>query len=93
MSPLQVKMNPRKNGAGANSVRKYLVKLLETLLDEEEGFSGKRPFGDSGWMMELQAAFITSGLMDGKLDEDGYVEWGDPKRFQQLLKTCIRGLA
>jgi hypothetical protein len=36
--------------AGDNiTIRDYLRILLETLWEEGEGFSGKRPFGNSGW--------------------------------------------
>ena len=31
------------------TVKDYLKTLLHTLWDEEDGFSGKRPFGNSGW--------------------------------------------
>jgi hypothetical protein len=42
-----------ENDAGADTVRDYLKALLLKLWEEEEGFSGKRPFGNSGWKHEL----------------------------------------
>lgn len=62
------------NDAEAATVRDYLKALLTTLLTEQEGFSGKRPFGNSGWMGDLEIALIRAGLVEGKLDEDGYIE-------------------
>ena len=48
--------------------------MLITLWNEEEGFSGKRPFGNSGWKWEIYTALVSAKVVDGKLDEDGYIE-------------------
>lgn len=55
------------NDAGAATVREYLQALLLVLWMEEEGFSGKRPFGNSGWQGELENA-----LKDGE-DKDSLI--------------------
>lgn len=52
-----------ENDAGAATVRDYLVKLLETVLEEGESFSGKRPFGNSGWEWEMPQALMDGGLV------------------------------
>jgi hypothetical protein len=36
------------------SVGEYMTKLLAVLLKEGEAFSGKRPFGNSGWQFDLE---------------------------------------
>lgn len=41
--------------SGASTVGGYLIALLRQLWQEEEGFSGKRPFGNSGWTWDLYA--------------------------------------
>lgn len=56
------------------TVRGYLRELLLTLWEEGEGFSGKRPFGNSGWESDLYAPLIEAGFISGELDEDGYIE-------------------
>lgn len=56
------------------TIRDYFRVLLSTLWDEKEGFSGKRPFGNSGWEYDLYKPLIEAGAIPGKLDEDGYVE-------------------
>lgn len=61
------------------SVREYLRGLLLTLWDEGEGFSGKRPFGNSGWEYDLYKPLIREGFIKGKLDEYGYIENVSPK--------------
>lgn len=45
------------------SFRGYLKALLRTVLTEEESFSGKRPFGNSGWLYELGAGLAKHGLV------------------------------
>lgn len=57
------------NDAEANTVRDYLKELLAKLWSEEEGFSGKRPFGNSGWSYELHRPLIEAGLVAEDDDE------------------------
>jgi hypothetical protein len=56
------------------SIKSYLLTLLNTLLCEKEGFCGKRPFGNSGWEYELYACMISHDLVNGQIDEDGYID-------------------
>lgn len=55
---------------GATTVRGYLVALLATLWDAGEGFSGKRPFGDSSWEYDLYIPLAKAGLIRMELDDD-----------------------
>ena len=43
------------------SFRDFFKQLLSTLIDEEEGFSGKRPFGNSGWFHPLEECLKENG--------------------------------
>jgi hypothetical protein len=52
----------QKNDADALNVQQYMRELLASLLDEEEGFSGKRPFGNSGWQYEYLDAIKEADL-------------------------------
>lgn len=54
--------------------REYFRVLLSTLWNEGEGFSGKRPFGNSGWEHDLYVPLIKHGFISGSLDEDGFVD-------------------
>jgi hypothetical protein len=47
------------------TVREYLVKLLSTLWTETEGFSGKRPLGDSDWQHPVYLALVNGGFLEG----------------------------
>lgn len=46
------------------TVRDYIKALAMAVIVEEESFSGKRPFGDSGWLNPVLA------LIPGKNDDD-----------------------
>jgi hypothetical protein len=80
---LALPMNPDENSGQAKSVWEYLIKLLTTLIDEGECFSGKRPFGDSGWEYELKAALVAGGAMK-ETDSD--------VKLNKLLHKAIEAL-
>lgn len=83
--------------AGDNiTVRDYLRRLLEELWCEKECFSGKRPFGNSGWDYDLYTILIVNGFIKGELDEDGYIKRidsdADANDFVlQLIRACFEG--
>ena len=60
-----------ENGIG--TVRSYLHDLLKTLWRERGGFSGKRPFGNSGWPCDLYHALAMAGIVEAVI-EDGYID-------------------
>lgn len=59
------------------TVRDYLRVTFQTFLQEGEGFSGKRPLGNSDWDYQLAAALIKGGAIRGQLDE-----YEDPEEFE-----------
>lgn len=76
--------------AGENlTVRDYLHALLETLWDEEEGFSGKRPFGNSGWKYEIYSPLVAGGFISGSLDEDGNATDVDDEHAGEYVRKLI----
>jgi hypothetical protein len=87
MNILDVKM--RENDAGARTIREYLRALLVAVWEDGEGFSGKRPFGNSGWEYDLYAALIEAGAVKGNLDEWGGVESCDCKRANEVIADAI----
>lgn len=46
------------------TIRDYLKALVATVWIEGEGFSGKRPFGNSGWQSTLYDTLIYYGFDD-----------------------------
>jgi len=83
---------PQPNDAGAATVRDYLVKLLVELWHQDEMFSGKRPFGNSGCQYYLYLPLIVAGFVPGVLDEDGYIDNVDDKRADAMIISAIRSL-
>lgn len=94
-TPQQVLDTPMQdNDAEASTVREYLVKLLLTLWVEGEGFSGKKPFGNSNWECELYRALVKAGLVDGGFDEDDDLDYrfanDQEDEANKLISDAIR---
>lgn len=66
-----------ENDAEAKTIGEYLGKLLATLWEEEESFSGKRPFGNSGWQSCVEFALVRAGVVRGTIIEEDGDEWLD----------------
>lgn len=81
------------NQSGAETIRGYLVALVARVWDEGEGFSGKRPFGNSGWEWDLHPTLIRAGVITGTFDEDGYVEDSDDAAAHRVIADAIKTMA
>jgi hypothetical protein len=96
MDPKQILDLPMgENDADALTVRGYLKELLRTLWDEGECFSGKRPFGNSGWEHELHTALAMAGAVQGtKYEEDRFYDLSkeEVKRANTLIFKAIEAL-
>lgn len=82
-----------ENDAGAATVREYLVALAREVWREGEGFSGKRPFGNSGWHYELYGPMAKAGLVRGDVDDDGCVDYVDKVTANGLIFDALDELA
>lgn len=80
------------NDSGADTVRGYLMALLAAVWVEGEGFSGKRPFGNSGWDYDLYRPLVKAGFITGQLDEDGCLEDCDSEAGERVITAAIRSL-
>lgn len=74
------------------TVRHYLVELLLTLWVEGEQFSGKRPFGNSGWEYDIYKALVSAGVVCGELDEYGDIVSLDREAACESVASAIRSL-
>lgn len=81
-----------ENDADATTVRDYLKALLYELWREEEGFSGKRPFGNSGWQNDLYKPLVKFGVVSGKFDSDGYLDGCDCEAADRIILDCIEAM-
>ena len=74
------------------TLRQWLVDLLARVWDEQEMFSGKRAWGNSGWDWDPLPALIRAGFVEGSFDEDGYPQPDDGPAYQALIARCIERL-
>lgn len=82
----------KDNDSGENTIRGYLKALLLALWDEGEGFSGKRPFGNSCWEIDLYEPLLTANLITGKFDAAGYIDECDDKQAHKIIRKVIQSL-
>jgi hypothetical protein len=81
-----------QNDSGADTIRGYLVALVDQVWREGEGFSGKRPFGNSGWEVELYEALIEAGAVPNVRDKWGEVTSDVEVAAQPLVQRAIDAL-
>lgn len=55
-----------ENDADAATFKEYFIALAREVCMQEENFSGKRPFGNSGWKNELYESMIYNNLVDAE---------------------------
>jgi len=72
------------------TIRGYLELLLLTLWEEGEGFSGKRPFGNSDWGYDLYTPLVKAKCIPGELDEDGIIMDVNRKAGYETIKKLIK---
>lgn len=70
MNILDIKM--QENDARASTIGEYFRKLAIKVWLLNEEFSGKRPFGNSGWQWEVYCALAAAGVIEGSYSE----KWG-----------------
>lgn len=75
------------NDAGASTIGQYLARLSQEVIRVGEGFSGKRPFGNSGWENDIAHSLILHKIIDGQLDEYGLVEDYSETEFRAAMDT------
>lgn len=74
-----------KNDAKAATIGQYLAKLTREVWEQEEGFSGKRPFGNSGWKHEIAKTLIVNNYIEGEVDSDGYIEDYVDSQYEAIM--------
>ena len=86
----------RENDAEADTIGDYITSLALGAWIGEESFSGKRPFGNSGWKHEIYGALAEHGFIPGEvdIDEDGHVDiiGCDTRKGEDLITDVILGV-
>jgi len=84
---------PMEGQFEGETIRDYLRELFLTLWDEGEGFSGKRPFGNSGWEYDLYIPLVRHGFIKGTIDKEyDDVSVGDKKEAHNFVRKIIEGV-
>jgi hypothetical protein len=84
-----------ENDADAATIRDYLKELLVMVWEKDESFSGKRPFGNSGWKYDIYRTLATHKLIEAEIDEDGDVidiQRSEYTKADQLILEAIASL-
>jgi hypothetical protein len=86
-----------ENDAKAQTIRDYLKKLLIELWVREEGFSGKRPFGNSGWKHDIYRTLVLNNVVSGSITEyDDCIDIDIPresmKEADKLIEEAISNM-
>jgi hypothetical protein len=84
-----------ENDSGASTVRGYLVALLTRLWQEDECFSGKRPFGNGSWQSDIYDAMAKAGIVAGDHDPDEdrtYIRYEATPMADELILAAIKSM-
>jgi hypothetical protein len=74
------------------TIKGYLMELLATLWREGDSFSGKRPFGESGWQYPVYISLVKVGVLEGGFDKyDTLIDF-DRKKADQMISELINSL-
>lgn len=74
-------------------LRDYLFALNVKLWQEQEGFNAKRPWGNGGWAFDVYLTLIKHKLINGTLDENGYIdEIDEPEAEAFVIEKLIKPL-
>lgn len=85
----------QENDSGAKTIREYLKALLVMVWEKDESFSGKRPFGNSGWKYDIYRTLATHKLIEAEIDEDGDIvdiKRSEYSKADQLISEAIASL-
>ena len=86
MNILDIEM--QSNDARASTIGEYFRKLAIKVWLLNEGFSGKRPFGNSGWEMEIYIALAAAGVIEGTYSEE-FENWEISRQQMNVADELI----
>lgn len=78
------------NDGDAATVGEFLGLLLSTLWLQNEGFSGKRPLGNSDWQDQVYTSMIDGAFIEGIVNKWGEVEPVNYVAADELVLQAIR---
>ena len=79
------------NDVDADTIGNYLKLLLLELWVKGEGFSGKRPFGNSDWQWKIYESLAKAGKIQ-VLYYDEEIKYIDTNKGKEIIMQCIEDL-
>ncbi len=75
------------------SFKEYFKALVSQVWKDGEGFSGKRPWGNSGWQHDVYEILASEGVVPGRMDEEGkYIECTDVRAADRYILEMIQAM-
>lgn len=75
------------------TIKDYLMSLLSQLWHAKSSFSGKRPFGNSGWEFDVYRALIMGRHIRGTITRDGDFQNWNQHEADELIENAIAYMA
>jgi hypothetical protein len=75
--------------AEGTTLMDMLKELCLKVWFEGEGFSGKRPFGNSGWRIPVYQALVKHGAIEGFIDEEGDLQECDTEYGDEIIQQIV----
>ena len=73
----------------SETIRQYLYQLLRSVWRENEEFSGKRPFGNSGWQYDVYKALVDGGYVSAEFSDSGEILHIDEREADEFVLDLI----
>lgn len=87
LSPTEILALPVDGESGATTIRGFLTRVLAETWENQ-----KRVFGESSWRYEAYEALVKAGLVEGVIDEDGYLDSMDEAAAEKAMTELIKSL-
>lgn len=81
-----------ENDADAETIGQYIMVLGAQLFKEQDCFSGKRPFGNSGWTYEVYEVLVKARVIDGEYYDDGDLKSLDEDQAEAVMREVFEYL-
>lgn len=80
---------PHPESGDDSTIGENLRDIMRRVWEKEEGFSGKRPWGYSGWQLSFYEVLVKFDVIEGSFDEYGYLDSCDDADGFEIICECI----
>lgn len=71
------------------TIQEFFKIMLFKLWQNPDMFNGKRPFGNSGWEMDLEIALLDNYVIKGIKNKDGYWDKWDREEANKIISDYL----